>query len=43
VASNQGAFLWPSKLGLAHMKHLVLAFSSNSCIDNGFGDHLGAM
>jgi len=33
----------PSKLGLAHKRHLVLIASSNSHVDDGFSDHLDAM
>jgi len=32
-----------SKLGLAHMRHLIVTASSNNSVDDGFSDHLGAM
>jgi len=43
VASNGKEHSSPRKLGLAHMRHLVLVASSNNCVDNGFSDHLNAM
>jgi len=32
----------PSKLSLAHMRHLVFVASSNNQVGDGCGDHLGA-
>jgi len=33
----------PSKLGLTHMRHLILVASLDSHVDNGFGDHFSAL
>jgi len=33
----------PSKLGLAHVRHLVLVASSNNSVDSRFYDHVGFM